>query len=1352
MLNQKHLQHIRLHYIIIALICWPLISAKSQNLRRISTREGMTSSFVTCLNQTDDGVLWIGSLDGVNVFFGQQIEQASLTKGQSTHSYLVERIINKNGHVMWIQTPHHLCRNDLTKDEVHYFQEFTGNYMTREISDNDVLVLDKSGKLSTYNSAKGKFEDAHFKLPSNEQVVNVGSTPDLFWTASRKGLTIYNWSKDNDGARRVGKGRLVYAGNITFCSQQENSDIIYFVDNEGNLYQQYLTSPKRAFIVNIKEDIIWRGAPSAIVKEGNTWFISFTGNGVLKYTFKNGNLLQKKDLGIHTGVFDMIKDRFQEIMWVATDGQGLYAYWEEAYQVRSFEYKNLCPSVGKPVRALLRGEDGRVWVGTKGDGLLVFQPTPDGNYTMNARLTSANSALNDNFIYALSPSRHSGFWVGTDDGLNFYSQASHTLQAVSAEKPIKYIHSIYEEDDSILWLATVGTGVVRAHISRNGSTMKLTDIKRFTIENGDFSSNFFFSLSPASDKGVWASNRGHGIYKISRDGNFFDSVPFKDSTPMQNDVFAVLEHDGLLWGGTYGGLVGINRKQGNTFCLDESKGMPFHIIHTLLAEKGNGVWAATNNGLVNINSRQTVSNYYSMSNGLNVYEFSDGAAFQADGTMYFGGVNGWVEVKRNVDFKPQKSFVPTVLFHSLHTADRILSLYAETQKPNDKDYRIKLKSDETSFTLDFMVVDYLNNYNYTYLYNISSTGQNGQWIDNGHFNRLSLTQLPPGNYTIALKCKNQLTGEESEERILQLYIAAPWYATIYAKLFYLLIIAVLIYFAIKSFLRSAKQKQLSLIHQMEQKHKEEVYEEKLNFFTNVTHEFCTPLTLIYSPCERILANPGTNDFIRKYVTLIMRNAERLNSLILEIIEYRRLDTHHQKATIKNQDVSVLFWDVFMSFSDLAEHNKIKLDSQVEEGLVWPTDSRCFNRILANLISNAIKYTPNGGTVRVKLHQNGNNLELKVYNTGKGIKEEDQKRIFDRYSVLADVEDSARKGLYTHNGLGLAICHSTVELLQGQISLNSVPNEYAEFVVELPQLPLSNTDEDEAYQVDQSIKPVYTLETDTEKQEDLLPTDDIQNKAVIDNRPHILVVDDNEEILFILQEALEDYHVITANSVEKAQKELKSNTPDLIVTDIMMPDIDGIEFINMVKEDKYSRQIPLIILSAKTSDKEKALGMMTGADAYITKPFSMQYLQATIARLLEKKREMKDYYNSASSSFEIVDSRLMREQDRDFVTKVKNYIQQNIANEEWDMGEMAATLNMSTRSMYRKFKELNLPPPRDYIKEIKIAQAAILLRTTPKTIKEIIFETGFSNRGHFYKEFAKRYNMPPGEYREILKKG
>lgn len=1335
-------------YIIMALMCWPLISANSQNLRRLSTREGLSSSFLTCLNQTDEGLLWIGTLDDVNVFYGQTIDRPFQRKGHFTLSCMVERIIGKDGRVMWIQTPHYLCRSDMAHDDVTYYKQFTGSYMTREISGDEVLVLDRLGKLSTYNSEKQTFEDARFRLHPDEHVVNVGGTPNLFWTAGDRGITVYDWNMDG-GTRRVGKGKRVFPGNIVFCNSSPQGDALYFVDGEGKLYVQEMNTGRQTYVMDIHTDISSRGDPSAVVRNGNTWFVAFKTNGVLEYSLKNGSVTGKKDLGIRSGVFDMIQDRFQQILWVASDGQGLYAYWKDAYSVRSFEYRDLCPSVGKPVRALLRGEDGRLWVGTKGDGLLAFKPTSDGNYTLDATLTSTNSALSDNSVYSLSPSHHGGFWIGTEYGVNFYSSATRTLQSVSAETDIKYIHSIYEENDSILWLATVGTGVVRARVSKSGSVMRLTDVRRYVIENGDFSSNFFFSLTPASDRGVWAGNRGHGFYKISYNGDSFKSVPLVNGTPQQNDVFAVLEHGGLLWGGTNGGLIGLNWKDGKYFCMDNSKGLPYRMVHALLAEKDKGIWASTNSGLVNVNAKRLVTNYYSMDNGLSVYEFSDGAAFQSGEAMYFGGVNGWVEVRRNDDFVPQLSFIPRVMFHSLQTADRVVSLYAETQKSDIADYCIQLESNETSFTLDFMVMDYFNSYNYIYLYKIGSSGNNGQWIDNGHFNRLTLTQLPPGSYTIALKCRNLLTGEESTERVLQVYIPAPWYATTLAKVLYFLAFVVIAYFLIRHFLRLYRQRQLTVIQEMKQKHQEEVYEEKLNFFTNVTHEFCTPLTLIYNPCERILAHPGTNDFVKKYVYLIKRNAERLNALIQEIIEFRRLDTNHQEITVRRLDVSMAFWDVYMSFADLAEHNDIQMKSEVEEGLIWTTDLRCFSRILGNLLSNAVKYTPASGTICVTLRQNDDKLELRVHNTGKGFREEDRKRIFNRYSVLADVEDNARKGLYTHNGLGLAICHSMVDLLHGQISLNSVPNEYAEFIVELPQLPLSEAAGDESLQDDLGIKPSYALGTEVDDQKLALTVAEEQT-AVVDNRPTILAVDDNEEILFVLQESLGDYRVVKAGSAKKALEILKKNTVDLIITDVMMPDTDGLELIRIIKQDKYNRQIPLVILSAKIGEDEKTQGMMTGADAYITKPFSVRYLQATVARLIEKKREMKDYYSSAVSSYEVVDSQLLNEQDRDFITQLKDYIQQNMSDEEWDVGEMAAALGMSTRSMYRKFKDLNLPSPHDYVKEMKIAQAAILLRTTSKTIKEIIFETGFSNRGHFYKEFSKRYNMPPGEYREMLK--
>ena len=524
-----------------------------------------------------------------------------------------------------------------------------------------------------------------------------------------------------------------------------------------------------------------------------------------------------------------------------------------------------------------------------------------------------------------------------------------------------------------------------------------------------------------------------------------------------------------------------------------------------------------------------------------------------------------------------------------------------------------------------------------------------------------------------------------------------------------------------------------------------MYEGKLRFFTNITHEFCTPLTLIYGPCERILNYEHSDNFIKKYAQIIKSNTERLNSLIQEVIDFRRMETGNQICHIQELNISELGNGIIESFDELAEQNRIQLETDITPDIIWGSDHNGFTKILNNLISNAFKYTPENGTIRISIKKEENKLSIKVYNTGKGISKENLPLIFNRYSILDNIKENSIKGLSSRNGLGLAICQSMVELLHGTINVESEVNQYAQFIVTLPAL--------EATEKMGNIQPHETakIELPNYKTEVTLP--ETVNNEEETNQPEntILIIDDNKELLWMLKDILSDeYTILTAENGEEGLELLKQETPNLIITDIMMPKIDGITLTKQLKNNKHTAHIPLVILSAKNTTDEKIEGIESGADAYIPKPFNTQYLRTIIKQLIKKQEELKQYYNSSASAFDYSGGQLLQNEDKEYLQTAIEIINENMDNAEFGPDELAKAMQTSGRNLYRKFKKLNQSSPKDFIKEQKMKYAAKLLLTTTLNIQEIMYRIAATNRSHFYKEFAKRYNQTPREYREANK--
>jgi signal transduction histidine kinase/DNA-binding response OmpR family regulator len=607
---------------------------------------------------------------------------------------------------------------------------------------------------------------------------------------------------------------------------------------------------------------------------------------------------------------------------------------------------------------------------------------------------------------------------------------------------------------------------------------------------------------------------------------------------------------------------------------------------------------------------------------------------------------------------------------------------------------------------------------------------------------VTFTKVPPGAYVLHVKYENGATLSQDDIYSLKIVILPPWYLTVWAYLFYTLLFLAFFYFAIFLIRKNYKNKRTAMIEKLNQQQKEEIYESKLRFFTNITHEFCTPLTLIYGPCTRILFYQKTDMYIRKYALLIMRNAERLNALIQELIEFRRIETGHKACSIENLALSELAKGIAESFSDLSETRNIDYQIHIEESLQWNSDKSCFTKILTNLLSNAFKYAPDNGKVGIAIRRTHHTLQILVTNTGKGIKEKDIPFIFDRYTVLENFEKQTQKGLSSRHGLGLAICHSMVKLLHGEIDVESVPGELTCFKVTLPQLESNTPEKREAYE--EHIPMLQNFNDD-------LPVVETENYTFIKTRPTILVIDDDPEMLWFISEIFkEHYNIIPVNNPETVHDILLQTQPHLIISDIMMPQLDGITLMKQIKADKRTVHIPFILLSAKNTVEEQVEGIEAGAEMYLTKPFNVEYLKSIVDRLLQRQDDLKDYYSSVISSFELTNGKYLHKEEKLFLDKLIHHINTHFSDPDFSTTQLSSNLGMSTRHLYRKLKKIIPQTPADLIKEYRLSIAERLLVTTQLSIDEIMFKAGFVNRGSFYHAFSQKFGMTPKLYRHDKK--
>ena len=802
-----------------------------------------------------------------------------------------------------------------------------------------------------------------------------------------------------------------------------------------------------------------------------------------------------------------------------------------------------------------------------------------------------------------------------------------------------------------------------------------------------------------------------------------------------NDIFAIHKNDEGYWFGTSFGLTRLY--QGEYRVYNETDGFPNNTIHGILEGRDNNLWLSTNQGMVRFNVRENTVQTYRQQGDLEVIEFSDGAFFkdQQTGTLFFGGTNGFITITENDHMSEE--YMPPLHFNRLSIFGKECNIYDFLQGP--KQETLVLDYSQNFFNLSFLAVDYINGNNYTYSYKID--GLSDSWIENGLSTVAVFSNLSPGEYTLLVKYRSNITGQESEPFSLLIRIIPPWYMTIWAYAFYFLLFILLILESVWMIIRHYRRKRNVMIEQMNRQQREELYESKLRFFTNITHEFCTPLTLINGPCEKILSYSRVDGYVRKYATMIQQNALKLNALILELIEFRRLETGNKVLKIKPVPVTEQIRTIAESFGELAESRKLNYRLQIENGVYWNTDISCLSKIVNNLISNAFKYTPENGTITVMQTVENDRLCIRVSNTGKGIKAADLTKIFDRYKILDNFEVQNKDGIAPRNGLGLAICHSMVNLLNGQIHVSSTPNEITTFEVLLPTMEVTVDNEDE--KVVEELPPVPD-----ERSVELRNSSTEYDK----NKQTIMIIDDDPSMLWFVTEIfVGPYNVVPLSSAEEALKQLGIQLPDLIISDVMMPGMDGMSFAKKIKSDKLLSRIPLILLSALNNIDEQTRGIESGAEAYITKPFNVEYLEKVVRRLLQREEDLKEYYSSVLSAFELDDGHFLHKEDKSFFEKMMQIIDSHIQDTELSVELLSNSLGYSTRQFYRKLKNITDKTPADIIREYRLTIVERLLLTTQLSIEEIMDKTGFSNRGTFYKAFAQRFEMTPKQYRKIKAK-
>lgn len=1313
--------------LIVFLLCLTglaSLAGEQYSIERLSNENGLSNSSVNCFCEDSRHRLWIGTWDGLNVYDGRkfQIYRHKRNFSGSIGNNIIRQIIEQDSLTMWIVTNDCVSRRDERTGRFSNFYPGRDNnaksgpvsYILGKTSGNDILVCAKQHGFFLYR--QGVRESGFIPVVGGDPRVLsmlIDDTDRIYMLTESREIRCYRF------VYLEGRGLPMLVEESPVKTQRKVSDI--------SLTDNMLVINCGSFV----EGLDLRTGERYGIETGlpNVGRIASRG-GFLYLTDRNYSKLVRYDLRArHSDVIDSFPAKTavfslyagsQDILWIGTDGRGILKLFKYASPFRTIH-------TAYPVRCFSKSEDGTILVGTKGEGIKLFDKR---ECKVLGEITTTQGLIS-NSVYSMRKNSRGDVFIGTEGkGINYLVRGEKSLRKLyfpADSITVKSVYSLnFSHGDSVLWAGTSGGGLIRMKLKYlRGDGYTVYDVRQYKA-SGVYSalgSNIIYSIVRSVDQDVlWLGTRGGGVVKFDSGKERFESIPnYSDlSKGINMDVLSMVRGtDGSLWVGTSYGLNRLMTEEGQIryTSFPGEDDLEDSAVHGIVEDMAGNLWISTGNGITCIDGHSGRSVQYTSLNGLQNNEFSDGAYFRDnDKDIFFGGVAGFSYF--NPDEMSLRDYSPQIRLAGLRINNAELNVYDRI-----KQNVLCLDYDEAHVSLSFCVGDLINNENCIFEYRISSIFD--EWISNGSNSSISLTRLPPGRYRLDVRYTNGDRVWCKSMFSLNIRMRHPWWFSGWAVIIYLML-AIFIAYVVCSIIRNRiRMSRRLLLEHVEKEQQKKMHESQLNFFENIAHEFFTPLTLIYGPAQQLLERGELDNYAKKYVLLIKNNAERMQQLLNELMAFRKADKGYTVLHAETLNLNSMLNSIIDNFMLLAGENHIQLSVRIGEMGSFNTDRNVLEKIFFNLISNAFKYTPANGYIKIYLERQADDtVQFRVRNSGKGLTEEQCAEAFNRFRIF---EHTNQKHAIS-TGIGLNLAKELSELLGGKISVESQLNEYVEFKVVLPQLPMP------------------------EKQSEEDPRKGVTFNLPVSQDRHrkftVLVVEDDYNIRDLLLDILSSkYTVLTANDGLEALRILQQNLPDLVLCDIVMPELDGLGLIDKIRSDERTAHLPIVSVSAKLSMEDRIEAVEHGADAYITKPFNPRHVLATIGQLLNKRTIMKEYFNSARSDVTVREGVTLHHEDERLLNDIVGFIEKNIDDDALNPTSISDFIGMGKTSLYEKLKELTGKTPGEYIRMVRLDHASKLLKTTQLTVQEVMYKSGFSSKSYFYKEFAARFGSSPKEYRK-----
>ncbi|MEN8115624.1 MAG: two-component regulator propeller domain-containing protein [Bacteroidota bacterium] len=1357
-------------YLILISLLYFSVSGAAQNhnfLKNFFTVEdGLSNNEVTAIVQDNDGFIWIGTRGGLNRYDGYEFKIFNQVPGDSNslvNPSVESLFVDSKGNI-WIGTK----SGGVSKYNpvTGVFTNFASNYKhtNRILPDNRILCFheDRKGKIWM-----GTWENGVIVYDPEKNVSKHYLSNSL----------VLSFVKTDDGKLWIGTG----GDDNKLCQYDEKGDTLIKFNSGG---------PCNDLIYDEKRNAIWIAGGAEGLRRFDLRNYRLDNYGIEAFLPKNS-----RSAHVYESVF---LDR-QDNIWLGTWGTGFFNFLPESETFgRYLIYPETRQTTNKDYDTVLdifQDKDDNIWLGTNGGGICVL--TPKLNFNSVGYHPEPNKGLPNTRIMSVLEDHGSNFWLGTiGDGLfwspdreNFY-QVENNYISESRFCIIKYL---YEDESGAVWVGTNdGTFIVQftdgkpamlptskfhQTIAFNRTAVSFLDTEELffsgTLESGlyilnkknnyklgkwlhmralnsgnIYSDRISYMLKDSNER-IWLGTY-NGLHIFNKKDTTVHLVEdyFRIDGEFTGNIITSLDEDekGNIWIGTPNGLNKLTETDNNQFRVEyftEEDGLASNFIKGISHDLNGNIWVSTNVGISKLITKDNnrVVNFDEL-DGVKGKNFTEASVYKNQkGEIFFGGTHGvtWF----NPDEIEEYSVALKPVFTGLKVLNKVIK---PDQSQNSKSIlfnslthtkEIELSYRQNYFEIEFSALDYKSMGRNQFKYKLENHDEGWHNIGNRRF--VIFNNLRPGDYKLLVKSSNShnFWNEDPAELIIKIH--PPFWQTWYALVFYILvvvgIVTIIRWNAVKQVRLANSLEVEKLQHQQDQK----INELKLRFFTNLSHEFRTPLTLILAPLKELLGKKEQyriSGEAQNKINIIQNNSLRLMKMVNQLLDFRKVESGNMKLHASKTNLEEFVAEVCHPFFELAQINNInfKYTPSLKTKDSW-IDRNKIEIILNNLISNSFKYIRGNGKIEVTLYEEEDVVLLNVSDNGPGIPPTEIKNIFDRFYRIEKGQGDGS------SGIGLALTKRLVELHHGTISVASEPDKHTEFTVSLPK-GSEHLSQGEMVEVDKQEKKYSGSEQIFESVFADKP------KLLAKSEECILIIEDNAEVKDYLVSILEPLYCIdTATDGEEGYEKATSKPYDLIISDVMMPKVDGFELCKKIKANESTSTVPFIFLTAKSDEQFRLMGTQLGADDFISKPFDPNLLLQKVKNILESRKKLQKQYSKSirlePSDIEITSS------DEIFIEKAISIIEDNLQNHNFSSDVLAAEMNMSSSTFYRRLKGLTGSSTAEFIRSIRVKRAAQLLADKQRTITEIAYEVGFNDVKHFRTVFQKQFSCSPSEYREKL---